>query len=426
MNREPCPGGPPAIAAHFMWKPRPHFCFPLAAILLLTIPTLAQNDLPTLSSVTRELKGGESHSYRIVLSSGQFLHALVEQQGIDLITSVFAPDGKKLSESDSPNDIWGSEAVLVVAPTAGEYRVDVYSSDKRARAGHYRIQVVTLREATQVDKDHVEAQRSFNEGINLSVQQTATAQQSAMEKFRQAAPRFHAAGDTYREALSLSSIATSYRNLNQFRQALEFYNQTLPLAIAAGDRRLEIVVETNIGGMLDVFGDVGKALQHQQRAIELAREIGSRGQEASALSNIGKIYNDLADWQKALEFYAQALPVFRAAGLKLNEALTLNNIGIAYSQTGEQQKALEYLEQALPLMRTAGNKINEAYTLLNICRTYRRLNDYKNALDHCNQARAIQKETGSNAQAAETLDEIGVIYSAQDQPDKAAEYHEQS
>ncbi|HEU4836187.1 MAG TPA: CHAT domain-containing tetratricopeptide repeat protein, partial [Pyrinomonadaceae bacterium] len=47
-------------------------------------------------------------------------------------------------------------------------------------------------------------------------------------------------------------------------------------------------------------------------------------------------------------------------------------------------------------------------------------------LDHCNQARAIQKETGSNAQAAETLDEIGVIYSAQDQPDKAAEYHEQS
>jgi CHAT domain-containing protein/tetratricopeptide (TPR) repeat protein len=409
-----------------MWKPRPRLLSSLAAILLLSGPAPAQTELPTLSNITRELKGGQNHSYRIVLTSGQFLHAAVEQQGIDVITSVFTPDGKKLSESDSPNGIWGVEPVLVVASTPGEYRVDIYSPDKRAPAGHYRIQIVALRDATQIDKDHVEAQRSFDEAETLRAQQTATAQQSAIEKYRQAAPHFHAAGDTYREALTLSSIGTAYRNLNQFRQALEFYNQTLPLAIATGDRRLEIVVETNIGGMLDVFGDVGKALQHQQRALELAREIGSRGQEASALSNIGKIYNDLADWQKALEFYAQALPVFRAAGLKQNEAITLNNIGIAYSQSGEQQKALEYLEQALQLLRTTGPRSTEAYTLLNIGRTYRRLEDFEKALDYCNQARVIQKETGPNAQAAETLDEIGGIYSAQDQPDKARDYHEQS
>src|SRR3954451_799293 len=35
------------------------------------------NDLPLLSPVERELKGGESHSYRISLASGQFLYGLV-------------------------------------------------------------------------------------------------------------------------------------------------------------------------------------------------------------------------------------------------------------------------------------------------------------------------------------------------------------
>src|SRR6185369_17180747 len=180
-----------------MWKPRPHLFSLPAAILLLGIPALAQTELPALSNITRELKGGESHSYRIVLTSGQFLHAIVEQQGIDLIANVFTPDGKKLSETDSPNDTFGSEPILVVAAIPGEYRVDIYSTDKRAPAGHYRIQIVALREATTVDRDHVAAQRSFEEAATLSVQQAAIAQQSAIEKYQRAAPLFHAAGDTY-------------------------------------------------------------------------------------------------------------------------------------------------------------------------------------------------------------------------------------
>ena len=98
-----------------------------AAALVVVCPVFAQStqDLPPLAPVTREIKGGEVHSFRVRLEAGQFLNALVEQEGIDLVTAIYSPDGKQITESDSPNGTWGSEPVIVVAPLAGEYRIEV-------------------------------------------------------------------------------------------------------------------------------------------------------------------------------------------------------------------------------------------------------------------------------------------------------------
>jgi len=400
----------------------------VVALLLCVFTALAQtsSDQRVLSEVSSELKGGETHSYRITLTSNQFLHAVVIQEGIDIVTAAFAPDNKQMTESDSPNGVWGVEPVVIVASTAGEYRVDVRAPDSKAPAGRYQIKIIALRDANSIDKDHAAAQLSFDEARKLRVQQKAVAKRSAIEKYEQALPAFRAAEDTERQALTVFSIGLSYRDLNESRKALDYFTQALALVIAIDNRRLEATTETNIGGMLHILGDVGKALDHQHRALQSAREIGFRVTEGSALSNIGKIFSDLADWQTALEFHAQALTVFKEIGLKQYEAITLNNIGIAYSQSGEQQKALEYLEQSLPLLRGVGNKNSEAYTLLNIGRVYRRSGDLDKALSYYEQALAIQQQTGNRADAGETLDEFGVVYSAKSQYDKAFTHHRQS
>src|SRR5215468_8081976 len=46
--------------------------------------------------VERELSGGQSHSYKIALISGQYFHIAVEQRGIDVAVALFTPDGKKI------------------------------------------------------------------------------------------------------------------------------------------------------------------------------------------------------------------------------------------------------------------------------------------------------------------------------------------
>ncbi|HEU4933491.1 MAG TPA: CHAT domain-containing protein [Pyrinomonadaceae bacterium] len=397
-------------------------------LLLAVCPLFAQStqEQPQLAAVSREIKNGETHSYRKRLESGQFLNAVVVQEDIDLVTAIFAPDGKQITESDSPNGNWGSEPVLVIAPVTGEYRIEVRAPGKSARTGHYKIEILALREATAIDKNHAAAQMALDEGAKLMTQQTATAKRTAIEKYQTALPLFQAAGDNYRRALTYLSIGIAYFSLNEYRNARQYFDDTLKLSVSLGDRRLEAGTETYMGGTLEILGDVAKALEHQQQALKLARENGPRIAEGNALSNIGKIYNDLADWQKALEYYQQALPVFKSLNLAQNQAVTLNNIGIAYSQSGEQQKALDYLQQGLPLLRSVGNKNSEANNLLNIGRVYRRMGQYEKALDYYSQAQAIQRETGNRAQSGETLDEIGVAYAAQEQYEKALDYHRQS
>ncbi len=402
----------------------------LSALLSITVVSAraqTPKDLPTLSAVEREIKGGETHSYRIPLTPNQFIHALVEQNDLDVVIAIFTPDGKPLTESDSPSDRWGSEPITFVASVAGEYRVDVTSFDsKDSPARRYRIKIIAQREATAIDKGHAAAQLAFDEGTKLLTKQDAEAMRAAIGKFAQAESLYKAAGDTYRQALAGLSTGVAYYNLNEYRKALEHFNDTLTLSVALKDERMEAGALTFVGGMLDILGDVGRALDHQQRAVVLAREHGSRVAEGNALSNIGKIYHDVADWQKALQFYAQALPIFSTLGLKPNEAVTLNNIGTAYFQAGEPQKALDYLQRSLPLLRESGNKNSEAYTLLNIGRVYHKLDEHAKAVDYLSRAQVIQKQTGNKAHEAETLDAIGLAYSSQGQHAKALEYHLQA
>lgn len=397
----------------------------LAALAICVLPVCAQTakDLPALAPVTRELRGGETNAYRVSLTSGQFLHALFKQQDVDIVVALFAPDGKQLTECDSPNDRWGSEAIAFIAPVSGDYRVEIKSTNDKVVTGRYEIQIVALREPTAIDKGHAAAQLLFEEGAKLRVQQGAPPKRTAIEKFQESLPLFEAAGDNYRRAISLLSIGISYYQLNDARKALGFFDQSITLAVAVRDPLLEAGALTYAGGMLDIIGDIDKALDQFHQAIRLARIGGSRFAEGSAFSNIGKIYSDLADWQQALEFYGKALTLYKSLiDAKPNEALTLNNIGVAYSRSGDQEKALDYLQQALAIQRTTGDKNAQSRTLINTGRVYRLMDKFEEARTSLSQAQAIQKETNNRAHQADTFDEIGLTYSEEGDPGKALDY----
>src|SRR5262249_16506909 len=69
--------------------------------------------------VERELSGGQSHSYKLAMVSGQYSRIVIEQRGIDVVVALLTPDGKKISEVDSNPVIEGSETVLTVAEVTG-------------------------------------------------------------------------------------------------------------------------------------------------------------------------------------------------------------------------------------------------------------------------------------------------------------------
>src|SRR5215216_5812030 len=159
---------------------------------LLSWPTAAQT--PTLAAGTYALKGGESHSYSINLTAGQYLYASVEQQGIDVTVALFRPEGSQIVVADSPNGSWGPEPILLVADVSGEHRVEIHAANPKANAAHYQIKIVASREATATDKGHVIAQRTFEEAQKLRAKPTANDKRAAIAKYQEATPLFQAAG----------------------------------------------------------------------------------------------------------------------------------------------------------------------------------------------------------------------------------------
>ena len=76
-----------------------------------TVEAISQQvrKLETGKKIERALRGGESHIYEIEIHAGQYLNAVIEQRGIDVVVRVIAPDGKHLVEIDSPNGDQGPE-----------------------------------------------------------------------------------------------------------------------------------------------------------------------------------------------------------------------------------------------------------------------------------------------------------------------------
>jgi hypothetical protein len=90
------------------------------------------------------MAGGESHAYRIGLRSGQYLKVVIEQRGIDVVVRLFGPDVQKLTEVDNDPAV-GMESIFVVAEISGQYRLEVQSSKKAAKAGRYEARIEELR-----------------------------------------------------------------------------------------------------------------------------------------------------------------------------------------------------------------------------------------------------------------------------------------
>jgi CHAT domain-containing protein/Tfp pilus assembly protein PilF len=426
---------------------------------------LRPQDVPQLElgkPIQRET-GSEDHLYRINVKSGQFLQAVVDQRGIQIVVEVFDPAGKKLVELDSPNDAWGPERVTLIATVTGSYRLALRAKEKDIPGGRYEVRLEASREATGEDKSRVAAEISFIEAERLRGLGTAEAWRQAIGKYEESRSLWQSVGDSNREAEALGDIGSLWdvlgdtgraqdcydRSLGLFQstrdrrgeagalshlgeltwelgkrsQALEYHQQSLALRQAVGDEFGQAESLHNIGSTFDDLGEKEKALDYLNRALELRKSIRDRKGEAATLNYIGDVYNEVGERTKALDYFNQALPIRRSVHDVRGEGITLSNIAFAYESIGERQKAMDYFEQALDLHRRTGDPRAEATTLNNMGILFRRLGLPEAALDLFTQALSLYKEMNERDGVAVALHNIGYEYESIGDKEKALDYY---
>jgi ketosteroid isomerase-like protein len=141
------------------------------AVALLTLTTNAfvsgqtsPTELQPGKSIERFIAVGEIQSYTIRMQQNQVLNLVAEQRGADVVLKVFAPDGSKAGEFDSPTGNQGTEPLLFMSQASGVYRIDVSRlSEPGNSEGRYEIKLVEVRAATKAELERVRIEQDIAE-----------------------------------------------------------------------------------------------------------------------------------------------------------------------------------------------------------------------------------------------------------------------
>ena len=281
------------------------------------------------------LTGGQANSYRIeTADANRFCDAVVEQRGIDVVVSLFNPEGRKLAEVDSPNGAVGPERLSVVLERPGAYRLEVRSLEKEA-SGRYEIRLAELRLASKTDITRRLAQQAFADAEQLRKSATLESRRAAIVRYQEAQRQFATLADVAGESDSFTGLARVLYNLGDNQPALEAYQHALEGKRNVGDRQAEAYLLHNMGAVYSHLGEFPKSLDHHTQALALQRSLGNQAVEGMALSSIGALHDEMDEKEKALVYYQQALALRRQVKHRRGEGATLHNMGALYKDLGE-------------------------------------------------------------------------------------------
>lgn len=413
----------------------------------------------------RVIARGQSHTYQITLTAGQFLHVAVSQMGVDIIVTALGPDNRVIAEIDSPNGTRGLEQLLVVPEADGVYRVKISSSNQSPLPGRYQTLVKKFPAATARDRTRFAAQNICSRAAHTARAAGPEPIRKAIEEYREALKLWEDADDLQAEAYTLVNMGMCHASLRESEQAiacykkalthlqsagdppgevfaitalanvyystsytraLDHYNQALPRWREIGDRDSEAFVLTRLGAIYNFTGKKHEALDYYNQALLIVAETQDPSGQLYLLTSIGLIYNFLGYMQHAIEYHSRAISIIEKMNDPGTHARLLSNLAGVYIGMGEGQKALQIYKQALEHHLKSTDEEGIVRTLNNLAFTFHTLGDRQSALEHYNKALELCQTAGDAHAKASLLNNIGRLYFDMGDMAKALEFYEKA
>lgn len=404
----------------------------------LKVSAQSAQDVRTLEpdkTVERELAGGQSHTYQVRLSPGQYLEVTVAQRGIDVAVMLMGPDGKRIAQFDNDSRAQGQEVVTQVVETAGDYRLTVASSRKDAAAGQYAIRLSAPRAATSQERTLQETRRQYDEALALS--RTGKHAEALALAGRVLSARQQAFGQEHPEvAIALNLLATVQRNKGDLAQAEPLFLRAVAMAektMPPGQADLGAIY-LEIGSFYAIKGEFVQAETRFQRAREVWEQaMGPDHLEvARALTNLGSIYGRKGDRQRSEQMLQRALEIRERALGPDNPVLfgTLNNLGGLALQAFDYDRAEPLFQRALKLVdKGPGQETLQITEVLNnLAAIYTEKADFARAEPlHRRVLAARERLQGAeDPQVAVSVTNLASLYAAQGDYAKAEPMHQRA
>jgi CHAT domain-containing protein/tetratricopeptide (TPR) repeat protein len=365
---------------------------------------------PAQQCETTQLTPPASKTFDVQLKAGQFFRCVIEQCALDVVVVLYSPEGKQLTEVDSPNGGLGLEIVSWIADQDGTYRVEAKALDTRAQPGKICSTVVELREQVPADLIRLKIQSTLQEAIKRWNQQTPEAQARAIEAGQAGLKLAQLVEDPTDRAQCLTYLGDFYSATNRQKLAIEMYDQAVSewekTELSAERARLHPF----LAQLYYLSRDSQKALTHATCAVQVLTPNGDQDSLAQVLNILGNISADQGKNQEALIQYEQALAIYQKLGNQAAQGILLVNIGERFISSGDTQTGLKYLNQGLPFLQRLEDHTFEANTRNSLGRLYLFQGKLQPALDEFKLALTLATQTTNLGMQSMILANIGNLY----------------
>src|SRR6185369_929049 len=181
----------------------------LLGIVLQTAAQTSNSQLLTPDAIIQnDLRPQETHTFRIRLAAGDYFKTELVEHGVNIVLGFVDPAGKRQYEEDSGTGNFDTSEFETIAPSSGEFRVELKGISREP--GKYEFRIKALRAASDRDQKNVEAHRTEREAIKLDEQGTPAARRQALEKELAVLEHREKSGDRSGEAHARAAIGRFY------------------------------------------------------------------------------------------------------------------------------------------------------------------------------------------------------------------------
>ena len=163
-----------------------------------------------------------------------------------------------------------------------------------------------------------------------------------------------------------TDLGTSFRVLEEPRQALDHFWLAFEAAAQLGDPRSLAPAYMNLGSAYLSLNNFERAVEQHRKALRVALRLGDEGLVASAHNNLGLAMEGMAMYAEAQRAYESALTVFQRNHDDTGISTCYNNLGSVCYARQDFAAALDWYEKDLELSDRRGAWMDKAATLHNL------------------------------------------------------------
>ncbi len=190
-------------------------------------------------------------------------------------------------------------------------------------------------------------------------------------------------------AYAYTDLGTSWRILDQPRQALAFFRAAFECVAQLGDQYGVATTHMNLGSAFYGMQDFDEALREYQQALRISMRMHNVQQVASAFNSMGLAMEGMDQLEEAKDAYLRALDNFRRIEDPTGVSTCYNNLGSVSFAQGDFEAALKWYELDQALSEERGAWTDMAATLHNLGHVALEQGDHVRAYEYFAQSRDL-------------------------------------